>query len=338
MARGGQTMIGAEGTLATTSIAVKEKKNRAVKLILFLLALFLAVAVMFYVRPGVFVAAFQRVTEWRMGLKNGQTQLGKYQIHYLAGGQGKPLVLIHGLAGRSEDWLALIPELTRNGYRVYALDLLGYGRSEKPDVDYSIALESDILRRFLDDQKLQQPDIAGWSMGGWIALKFAAEHPEQVHRLILLDSAGLKFDAVNASALRPKTEAELAHMMEVLTPHPRHIPGFYVRQILRDLAAQDWIVDRALKSMMTGNDLMDGKMDTVKMPVLIVWGKEDVLTPPFIGEQMHAAMPQSVFYLADGCGHLAPVECSGRVGSSMVKFLNANPPLAAERQELAAGQ
>ena len=305
---------------------------------MFLLALALAGAVAFYVRPGPFVVAFQRVTEWKMGLRNGQAQLGKYQIHYVVGGQGKPLVLVHGLAGRAEDWLALIPELTRSGYRVYALDLLGYGRSEKPDVDYSIALESDVLRQFLDDQKLQQPDIAGWSMGGWIALKFAAEHPERVHRLILLDSAGLKFDAVNASALRPKTEAELAHMMEILTPHPRPIPGFYARQVLRDLAAQDWIVDRALKSMSTGKDIMDGRMDAVKMPVLIVWGKEDVLTPPDIGERMHEAMPQSLFYLVDGCGHLAPVNCSKRVGSSMVKFLNANPPLAAERQELAAGQ
>ena len=301
-------------------------------------AVLLVLAVAFYLRPGIFVAAFQRATEWKMGLKNGEAQLGKYQVHYFTGGAGKPLVLVHGLGGRAEDWLALAPALMRSGYRVYALDLLGYGRSAKPDVDYSVALESEILRQFLDEQKLQQPDIAGWSMGGWIVLKFAAEHPERVHRLVLLDSAGLKFDAVNAGALRPKTEADLAHMMQVLTPHPHHIPGFYARQVLRDLAAQDWVVGRALKSMQTGKDLMDGKVDAVKMPVLIVWGKEDVLTPPLLGERMHEAMPQSVFYLVDGCGHLAPVECSNRVGRSMVKFLNADPPLAAERQELAAGQ
>lgn len=317
---------------------MKEKKNRAFKLTLFVLALLLVVAVVFYFRPGPFLAGFQRFRAWKMGLRNGETQLGNSRVHYVAGGQGRPLVLIHGLGGSAENWLDLIPQFTQSGYRVYALDLLGFGRSDKPDVDYSIALESDILRRFLDDQKLQQPDIAGMSMGGWISLKFAAEHPERVRRLILLDSAGLKFEAKNGSALRPKTEADLAHMMEILTPHPRPIPGFIARQILRDFAEQDWVMDRALKSMRTGKDLMDGKMDTVKMPVLIVWGKEDVLTPPSIGEQMHAAMPQSVFYLADGCGHLAPILCSNRVGRSMVKFLNANPPLAAERQELAAGQ
>lgn len=324
--------------MATTSIPGKAKKRGTLRWALVFVALFVALGVAFYLSPGRYVTALQRVTEWKMGLTNGQTQLGEYRIHYLAGGKGKPLVLVHGLGGRAEDWLSLVPELTRSGYRVYALDLLGFGRSAKPDVDYSIALESDILRRFLDDQKLQQPDIAGWSMGGWIVLKFAAEHPERVHRLVLLNSAGLKFDAENAGALRPKTEAELAHMMQVLTPHPRPIPSFYARQVLRDLGQQDWIVGRALNSMQGGKDLMDGKMDAVKMPVLIVWGREDVLTPPFLGERMHEAMPQSVFYLVNGCGHLAPVECSNRVGWSMVKFLNADPPLAPDRQELPAGQ
>lgn len=327
-----------ERTLATGSVPIKTRKQRVLRAALVLAALVVVLAVAFYLRPGVFVAAFQRATEWKMGLKNEEVQLGKYQIHYLTGGAGKPLVLVHGLGGRAEDWLALAPALMESGYRVYALDLLGYGHSAKPDVDYSIAMEGDILRQFLDEQKLQQPDIAGWSMGGWIVLKFAADHPERVHRLVLLDSAGLKFDAVNADALRPKTEADLARMMQVLTPHPRPIPGFYARQILRDLAAQDWVVGRALKSMEAGKDIMDGKMDAVKMPVLIVWGKEDVLTPPSLGERMHEAMPQSVFYLVDGCGHLAPVNCRNRVGSSMVRFLEANPPLAGEKRELAAGQ
>jgi pimeloyl-ACP methyl ester carboxylesterase len=201
-------------------------------------------------------------------------------------------------------------------------------------VDYSIALQESIVRQFMDNQKLQEVDMAGWSMGGWIALKFAAENPGRVHRLVLMDSAGLKFDAVNANALRPKNEADLAHMMQVLTPHPRPIPSFYAKELLQQFAAEDWIVDRALKAMYTGKDLMDGKMDSVKMPVLIVWGDQDALTPLSIGEQMHTAMPQSVLQVVHGCGHLAPVECGSRVGSATVQFLEANPPLPAARREI----
>lgn len=288
-----------------------------------------------YWRPTLAIGQLRDMQARKLGLEQNDVRLGPYRIHYVvSSGQGNPVVLVHGLQGRWEDWLPLIADFTKDGYKVYALDLAGFGRSDRPDVDYSIALQEEVLRQFLDSQKLQQPDIAGWSMGGWISLKFAAEHPERVRRLILMDSAGLKFDAVNAAALRPKSEKDLAHMMEVLTPHPQPIPGFLARDLLRNFAREDWVTDRTLKSMFTGKDLMDGKMQGVKAPVLILWGKQDVLTPPAIGEEMRQAMPQSVLYLLDGCGHMAPIECRARVATAVDKFLKAEPPLAAVTQEI----
>jgi pimeloyl-ACP methyl ester carboxylesterase len=299
------------------------------------LILLAAVAVgLFLWRPTAVGMASQRYSAWKMGLENHEVTLGQYRIHYMAGGQGAPLVLVHGLAGRAENWLPLIPEFIHSGYRVYALDLLGYGRSDQPDVDYSIALEADILRQFLDSQHLQQPDIAGWSMGGWISLKFAAEHPERVRRLVLMDSAGLLFDGANADALRPRTREQLTHMMEVLTPHPQPIPGFVARDILRAFAENDWVVARSLQSMRAGRDLMDGKMQTVTMPVLVIWGKEDVLTPLSLGEGLHRGMPQSLLYVFAGTGHLAPTERSAQVAESVVTFLKSEPPLPPEAREM----
>ena len=326
------TLIG-EPLLTTTSPAGTRSRSKLAISALLLLSAVVLLSGSFYLFPGFYFTEIQRYRTWRMGLHNQSVTLNGYPIHYLVGGKGKPIVLIHGLAGHAEDWLAITPELTRKGYKVYALDLLGFGRSAKPDVDYSVALETSIVRQFVDSLKLQQPDVAGWSMGGWIALKFAAENPDRVHRLVLIDAAGLTFDAVNAGSLRPKNEVELAHLMAVLSPHPRPIPSFFARDLLRKFADEDWITDRALKSMRTGKDLMDNKMDTVKMPVLIVWGDQDVLTPLSIGEQMHEAMPQSVLQVVHGCGHLAPVECSPRVSSAMVQFLEANPPEPSARKE-----
>jgi pimeloyl-ACP methyl ester carboxylesterase len=320
--------------LATTNVAVPRRTNRLVAFALLLFGVPVLLGVSFYLFPGFYVTRAQRYRMWRMGLQSQTVMLSGYPIHYLVAGEGKPVVMIHGLGGRAEDWLALIPALTRSGYKVYAPDLLGFGRSARPDVDYSIALQTDVIRQFMDSQKLQLADVVGWSMGGWIALRLAEQSPGRVRRLVVIDSAGLKFDAVNAGALRPKNEADLARMMQVLTPHPRPIPSFYARELLHSLADQDWIIDRAMKSMYTGKDLMDGKMDAVKMPVLIVWGDQDVLTPLSIGEHMHDAMPQSVLQVVHGCGHLAPVECSPRVLSGMMQFLNANPPLPAARKEL----
>lgn len=323
--------------MATAATPKPKKRPRFLWRTLIVVAVFVvAASVFFYLRPLLVISGVQRAAEWKLGLTEHYVRLGQYRIRYLEGGSGKPLVLVHGLAGRAEDWLPLAPALRDAGYRIYALDLLGYGRSDKPDVDYSIALESDIVRQFIDSQHLRQPDLAGWSMGGWVAGKFAVENPDRVHRLILLDSAGLRFDAVNAAALRPKTETDLAHMMQVLTPHPMHVPTFYARDFLRHFAQEDWIIGRALKSMYTGKDLLDGKLAAVKVPVLLVWGKEDVLTPPLIGEQMRQEMPQSILYLVNGCGHLAPVECSKPIGAEMVKFLRADPPLAPGEQTIAA--
>ncbi len=320
--------------MATAVIARRRSKKKIlVAGFLVFLAALLSTGAAVYERPGMFVTAIQRLRVWRMGLQIRSVMLGPYRINYMVAGEGKPVVLVHGLAGRAEDWLPMVRALTSHGFKVYAPDLLGFGRSSRPDVEYSISQQEEIVRQFMDSQQLQQADVAGWSMGGWITLKFAADHPDRVRRLILLSSAGLKFDPVNVAALRPKTEADLAHMMSILTPHPPVIPSFYAQWFLRDFAAEDWVVERSLRSMLTGKDIMDDKMGTVKMPVMIAWGRQDVLTPPSIGEQMRQAMPQSVFFMFDDTGHLAPNECSARLGPHIVEFLNAEPPMPAGIRE-----
>jgi pimeloyl-ACP methyl ester carboxylesterase len=307
--------------VAEKAIAPKKKSRRYLKTLSALALLVIVLAGLFYLRPLLVTQAIQQASMWIRGMHRHDVQLGPYRIHYLESGQGRPLVLVHGLGGSCENWLSMIPQFTAKGFHVYALDLLGYGRSDKPDVDYSISMQSDLLLQFLDSQGLQQPDIAGWSMGGWIAGRFAVDHPQRIHRVMLLDSAGLKYDAVNARFLRPKTPEELSQMMAILTPHPQPIPAFFVRDMLRAMKDEDWVVGRSLQSMQTGKDILDGKLQSVKAPVLIIWGKQDVLTPLSIGEQMHKDMPQSVLYVVDGCGHLAPTECQDRVIPEMQKFL-----------------
>lgn len=99
-----------------------------------------------------------------------------------------------GWGSRAADWANLIPQLVDGGHRVYALDLLGYGMSAQPrDAAYSISQQAAMVEGFLNSQHLQQVDLAGWSMGGWIAMRVALQQPQRVRRLVLLDSAGLRF-------------------------------------------------------------------------------------------------------------------------------------------------
>lgn len=317
--------------------------NRLLKttLVLCLLTV-LAAAAAFYVRPLEVADGVSHYNLWRAGIRSQYVQLGPYRIHYLEQapnglvapmGTGthsdQPIVLVHGLGGRAEDWTPMIEGLARNGFHVYALDLLGFGRSPKPDVSYSITLEQKVLGQFIDSQQLTRPDLAGWSLGGWIAMSYALDHPDRVRRLLLYDSAGIDFtSAMPLNMFVPQTPAQLAELRSYLSPHPQPIPAFAVRDVLRRARKYGWVVQRGLASAAGGRNLLDGKLGGLHMPVLIVWGGEDRLIPPAIGEKMHQEIPQSVFEIAKGCGHLAALECAPAILPRTLQFLNAQPPMS----------
>ena len=292
------------------------------------LALLVCLGGVFYRRPLWVVDEATRALLRLAGFRSENVQLGPYRIHYLAGGQGTPLVLVHGLGGKAENWAAMMPSLSRHGHRVYALDLLGFGRSDRPDVDYSIALQADVLLQFFESQQLTRADLGGWSMGGWVALKFALAHPDRVRRVVVYDSAGIYFKPRFDPALfRPTTVEQAQQFLALLTPQASRIPRFVVHDLIREVRPTAWVVDRSMKSMQAGGDLLNGKLQPLQAPILIVWGKQDVLVPLFCGEEMRREMPRSSLAIFDGCGHLAPAECSDRILPETLHFLEAEPPL-----------
>lgn len=173
-------------------------------------------------------------------------------------------------------------------------------------------------------------------MGGWVALKFCLAHPERVGRIFVADSAGIKFKLPFDPALfQPATVGQAQQLLSLLTPQGTRIPRFVARDLVRRMRPTNWVVHRSVISMMAGGDLLDGKLRDIQVPVLIVWGKQDALIPPACGEEMHRQMPQSILEIFDGCGHLAPAECSERILPEILRFLNAEPPLPASVHEFA---
>jgi pimeloyl-ACP methyl ester carboxylesterase len=175
---------------------------------------------------------------------------------------------------------------------------------------------------FLDALGLKQVDLGGWSMGGWIVQLVAGEHPERVRRLMLFDAAGLDVKpAWETRLFTPTTPAELDQLDALLTPHPRKIPSFVARDILRVSKQNAWVIHRALASMLTGSETTDKLLPGFKMPVLIVWGAEDRIFPLSQGETMNRLVPQSELEIVLRCGHLAPVQCAARIGPTVVEFV-----------------
>jgi pimeloyl-ACP methyl ester carboxylesterase len=226
----------------------------------------------------------------------------------------------------------------RHGYRVYAIDLLGFGRSDRPDVDYSITLQAEVLKRFFDSQNLACADLGGWSMGGWVALKFAVNHPERVRRVFVADSAGIYFRPPFDPALfYPKSVDQAQKLLGLLSSQAVLQSRFVAHDLLRRIQPQRWVAQRALESMTAGSDLLDGQLGAIRHPVLLVWGKQDRLIPLSCGEEMHRQMPHSLLAVFDGCGHLAPAECRDVILPEILRFLQAEPPLPPSVREFPAG-
>jgi pimeloyl-ACP methyl ester carboxylesterase len=305
----------------------------ALRVVALLVLLAIAAGLVFYRYP-LWVSDQQiRFRLWRAGVKSSYIEAGGYRLHYfeappINGGAGTPLVLVHGLGARGEDWGAMIPALTASGFHVYAPDLLGYGRSPKPDVDYSISLEEQTVVSFMQAMHVPHADVDGWSMGGWIAMKLALDHPEMVDRLVIDDSAGIYFPAKwEANLFTPSDAAGVRKLVAMLTPNPHPMPDFVAEAALRKLQRNAWVVNRSMTAMTNGKDLLDFRLYKISQPMLIVWGAKDELIPLSVGETIHSKVPQSVLDIVEGCGHLAPAECAQPVTDGTVEFLKAEPPM-----------
>ena len=289
------------------------------------LVLIVTLGAAFWLRPLSVFRVFNQAQMYLIGARSSFIDVGEHRIHYytLGPSDGPVVVLVHGLGGRSEDWERLAPHLAKAGFRVYLPDLPGYGESDKPeDFSYSVKDEAAVVTGFFDALGLKQVDLGGWSMGGWIVQLVAAEHPERIRRLMLFDSAGLYVKPDwDIKLFTPVSPAELEKFDALLMPHPPQLPEFLAKDILRTSHQHAWIILRALDSMMTGRDTTDTLLPTLKMPVLIVWGEVDRITPLSQGEKMHQLIPQSQFDVIPGCGHLAPNECASQIAPLEVSFL-----------------
>jgi|UPI0005501A62 pimeloyl-ACP methyl ester carboxylesterase len=301
------------------------------RVLLVLVLLGVAGGLTFYFNPLWFADQQTRLVLWREGVKSEYVDAGGYRLHYFEAqppeGGGAPLVLIHGLGARGEDWSKMIPALAARGFHVYAPDLPGYGRSSRPkDADYSIVMEEKAVVSFVQAVHLPHAFVGGWSMGGWVAMKLALDHPALVDRLAIYDGAGTYFPAdFGAELFVPADAPGVNRLLKVLSPHPAPMPDFVIQAVLRKMAETSWVVERSMRAMTSGRDLLDFRLPDLHQPTLVVWGADDELIPLSAGKRIHDLIPHSTLRVVEGCGHLAPLECWRPVADVTATFLHAEP-------------
>ncbi|HET9100321.1 MAG TPA: alpha/beta hydrolase [Acidobacteriaceae bacterium] len=312
---------------APTSAAYSKLKGIARIFVLVVMVIDIVMSVLFYRHPVRMISQALDARLWIAGFHSEYVRVGPYRVHYFVGGHGTPLLLIHGLGARSEDWTPEMPAYAKKGFRVYAIDLLGCGLTDRPDIAYTIGQQVELVRGFLTTVHVEKADVVGWSMGGWVALEFALQNPQRVNHLVAMDSAGLKFKSnLSPEILEPNTVPQLRRLESVLMARQYYIPGFVQRDLLRTMQRHRWVLDRTLQSLLREEGDFGGRLRQLHMPVLLVWGQEDELIPPSVGKQMHDAIPQSSLELYTGCGHMAPATCADRVAPRVIDFLRSQPP------------
>jgi pimeloyl-ACP methyl ester carboxylesterase len=263
------------------------------------------------------------------------------KIHYLEAGSGPAVILLHGLGGDASNWAPNIVPFSKN-YRVIVPDQIGFGRSDKPLINYRVATLVDFLDGFMKELNVSRASLVGNSLGGWTAAAFALAHPDKVDRLVLVDAAGYSLDKNvdprTLNTLNPSTREGVKQVLSIVFYNKEMVanPALTDQFFARKMAAGDgYTIQRFIDSVVAGLDMLDNTASAIKHPTLIVWGRQDALVPLSIGERYHKDIAASQLLVIDKCGHVPQLEQSAQFNEGVMRFLAGEAiksPDAAARQ------
>jgi pimeloyl-ACP methyl ester carboxylesterase len=263
------------------------------------------------------------------------------RIAYRDAGHGDVLLLIHGMAGSSATWRAVLPQLAKK-YRVVAPDLLGHGESDKPRGDYSLGAFAVWLRDFLDELGITRATVVGQSLGGGVAMQFVYQHPDYCERLVLISSGGLGPDVGVILRLLSAPGAEF--VLPIIAPKPVLQVGNKVKSWLSSAGIQSprgaemWsayssLADRQTRQsfLRTLRSVVDYRGQAVsalsrlklqgELPVMAIWGEKDDIIPVEHVYAAQAARAGSRVEVLPDVGHFAQVEAPMQVVHLIEDFI-----------------
>ena len=253
--------------------------------------------------------------------------VGGYKTRYLDyGNSNETLVFIHGLGASAERWLGVIPYLSSK-YRLIIPDLLGFGHSDKPSVDYTIEFLSNFVFKFFEALGIQKASLIGASLGGQVAAVCASTQPDIVDKIVLVSPSGMMkrttpaLDAYMLAALYPTLDnaySAFSMMVEKGEVQEKLVNDFVTRMTLPN--AKLAFLSTVL-GIRNSNDFED-KIRKIKSPTLIVWGKQDKMIPVEYASSFMSAISESKFVEMPGCGHVPHVEQPKKFAEIVLSFLD----------------
>ncbi len=234
-------------------------------------------------------------------------------VRYVDAGSGRPLLLMHGLGGAIESWTNNIDALAKE-MRVIALDLPGFGYSDKPKMSYTIKFYADFIAKFVKQLGVAPLAIVGSSLGGHVACELAIMHPDIVSKLVVISPPGAlprSFKGTPAlkkyvRMLEAKSVTEVKKALFAVDGKPA--ADEYAKIVFEKLAMPG--AKEAFLSALKGSaqaPRLNRRLSKIRMPMMVLWGKDDIMIPakyvaPFVG------MKNSKIVLLENCGHRPHVD------------------------------
>jgi pimeloyl-ACP methyl ester carboxylesterase len=219
---------------------------------------------------------------------------------WFRGGNGDAtLLLLHGVNEQAGTWAPIVPSLASR-FRLIIPDLAGHGASEPQAGPLPMETIIDGVHHVVQREATERLTILGNSMGGWVAMLYVLGHPERVEQLILEDASGMAWALT--VPLFPRTTDEA-----ILCLRAVHGPAYEPEQWMIDAMLERAISAPATRVMQGGNlmvHLLDGRLDQIRVPTALIWGRDDGLLPVLYAEALQKRIAGATLDVIDGAAHI----------------------------------
>jgi pimeloyl-ACP methyl ester carboxylesterase len=247
-------------------------------------------------------------------------------------------VLLHGFGTSSFVWRNVAPDIALANRTAFAIDLFGYGESDRPfDADFGISAQAELVDRALTALRLPKATIVGLDLGGAVALRLAANRPERVERLFLVNPIALdEVPAEDIKTLQKNTgrfairvsrgilgaAPILGELLRRSVADESHMPDKLIARYLAPYVGEEGLEHLLLLARSVDDeDMADADLGALPHPTLIVWGDQDQWIGPKFPERLAETIPGSRLVRLPGMGRLVPEEAPETVVSLLLEFI-----------------
>lgn len=239
-------------------------------------------------------------------------------FRYIEAGKGETLVLLHGLMGELSNWQLVIDQF-KDRYHVVIPILPIY---DLPILTLGVKALSRYLHRFLKFKGLNQVVLVGNSLGGHVGLVFTVAHQEFVKALVLTGSSGLYENAFGGSFPRRESYDYIKEKVEFTFYDPATATKELVDDVFKTVNDRSRVIRILTMAKSAIRHNMAKELSKITIPVSLIWGKNDKVTPPEVAEEFHQLLPNSELNWVDQCGHAPMMEQPEIFNAFLEKFLD----------------